>query len=145
MKEHLNSYDAPINFMLCANHTCNKQSNCLRYRVLQSGKQTVISVNILNPNMYVSKSKDCSYFKEAEMYSYALGITHLFDALPYAKAKELRARMINHFGKSMFYRFLRKEKHINPEQQQWIKQLFKKHSIVDEMHYDEYKQQYNWD
>ena len=145
MYKHSNYNNAPVNFICCANSNCSNQSKCLRYNVLQSHQLTEVSVNILNPNMYSADSEYCCYFKEDKMYSFALGITHIFDKIPYVKAKEMRAKMIVHFGKSMFYRFLRKEKYINPIQQQWIEQLFKKHNIVEVLNYDEYKLQYNWE
>lgn len=74
----------------------------------------------------------------------ALGITNLLDNVPHKTALLLRRQMVEHFGKTLYYRFLRKENELLPEHQIFIKQLFEQNGINEEPVFDSYRESFDW-
>lgn len=56
---------------------------------------------------------------------YAVGMDHLLDQIPYLEAKRIKQRLLMTYGKNKFYQFKRKERTFSPEDQQYIRQVFR--------------------
>jgi len=84
-----------------------------------------------------------SYFQTDFLSRLALGITHIFDDLPHAKALEIKQILYNHFKRNMYYRIRSKQRPIRPEEQVYIYQVFRKNGIKKEPQFDEYFEQYD--
>lgn len=46
--------------------------------------------------------------------------------------------MISHFGRGMYYRFYRKERFFDPEQQEYVRRLFRQKGIKEEPVFESY-------
>ena len=44
----------------------------------------------------------------------------------------------------MYYRFYRKEKYLSPEQQEYIRRIFRQKGITEEPAFDSYTEEYKW-
>lgn len=134
----------PHNYPMCINHTCQRAHHCLRYQVYQLVPSHTPFINLVNPKELTPDGVGCSHFKPDQQEPFALGITLLYDHLPHAAAKNIKADMLNYFGKTMYYRFQRKERYISPSQQRYIKQLFQNAGIANSPVFDEYCYRYEW-
>ena len=140
------NYDlVPVHFMYCANNECLQHNKCLRKTAMEVIPTNRLTVNVFNPMAYPNANEPCVYYKENILHRYALGFDRLMDELPHAMALKMRSRMISYYGKSMYYRFKRKERYITPKEQKIIAQLFKDSGYKNEIAFDNYSDLHNWD
>lgn len=52
--------------------------------------------------------------------------------------------MLSHFGRGLYYRFYRKEKYLSPEQQEYIRRIFRQKGITEEPAFESYTEEYKW-
>ena len=74
----------------------------------------------------------------------ALGITHLLDHVPYSDAVSIKRQMLAHFKQATYYRCRRKERMLDPSEQEYIRKLFVSKGIKELPVYDEYIEKYDW-
>ena len=65
------------------------------------------------------------------------GLNGIMENLPLRKVQSIRTGMINLFGRSTYYRFMRKDKWLNPDEQQKVHELFENLGMLDELVYDD--------
>jgi hypothetical protein len=75
---------------------------------------------------------------------YAVGMDHLLDQIPYLEAKRIKQRLLMTYGKNKFYQFKRKERTFSPEDQQYIRQVFRMYGVKDEPVFDAWLSGYRW-
>lgn len=142
MKENFNYQNVPDTFLHCLHAQCPRSSDCLRFLVAAHVDQDKTHFSIVNPG-YVAVREECRFFHPARLNRFALGMTHLFDNLPYAKARKIRTMLYNYFDRSIFYRIRNKKRLISPEEQDFIQQVFRGEGIEEEPVFDEYIEQYD--
>ena len=143
MEKYFNYKDVPKNYLHCLNAQCPHAADCLRFQAALHAGPDTSSFLAVNP-AYVADNEECPYFRPDCMVRFALGITHLFDNLPHAKAIQIKKMLYNQFKRNMFYRILNKERLIRPEEQDFIRDVFFKEEIEDEPVFDEYIDRYDW-
>ena len=143
MEKHFNYKDVPTNYLHCLNASCTRSVDCLRYQVALRVDADTSSYHLINPK-YITARKDCQYFRSDCMIRFALGMKHLFDNLPHAKAIRIRSILLSHFERNMYYRFLNKKRLIRQEDQAFIRDVFRSEGIEEEPVFDEYIEQYDW-
>ena len=74
----------------------------------------------------------------------AWGVRALLDDVPLKDAVSIKDRLLQHFGRSLYYRFYRKEYSIDPEQQEFIRRLFRQKDIKKEPAFEYYTEEYKW-
>ena len=101
------SVQVPSRFALCYKSDCRRAGECLRYQVAEcvSGERFVVCV--VNP-LSISSDEGCGQFKACHVLKYAYGMTGVWDRLPYRTVKDVRYCMLSHFGKTHFYRLMRR-------------------------------------
>lgn len=67
----------------------------------------------------------------------------MLDNVPHKDAEVLKSQMLGYFGRGMYYRFYRKEKYLSPEQQEYIRRIFRQKGITEEPAFDSYTEEYN--
>ncbi|WP_293664836.1 DUF6078 family protein [uncultured Parabacteroides sp.] len=144
MLEKFDYSQVPHDFAHCFNSGCKHSGNCLRYQITSYIPKECWSVRVINPAQTVPDG-DCPGFMSSQKLKYAYGMSHLLDDLPYRKAKEVRAVMREHYGKTYFYRLKRMERCFTPEDQQYVGSLFQRFGIEREPTFDRYEEEYNWD
>jgi hypothetical protein len=103
------------------------------------------TISIVNPACVPEDTNTCPHFRPIRKIRVAWGIGHLLDRIPYGDAKVLKSQILTYFGKNNYYRFYRKERGIPPEEQEIIRQLFRKKGISEEITFDGYTEEYQWD
>lgn len=142
MKNTFDYESVPFDFAHCFNETCLRADQCLRRQMgllLPLERETVLMVN---HHRFLSNGENCTQFRKNESQLFARGISMLFSTLPYSKAIMIRKQLIEHFGKSLFYRFKRKECLVTPEQQQVFLKIFRDNGIVEPPVFDEMVERY---
>jgi len=144
METNFDYQSVPYNFAHCFNHQCPKGEKCLhRLAAVHSTNQypTIVTVN---PNCIPEDANTCPFYHSVQKIRVAWGIKHLLDNVPHKDAVVLKDSMLGHFGRGMYYRFYRKEKYVAPEQQEYIRRIFRQKGITEEPVFDSYTEEYKW-
>lgn len=144
MKEQFDYQSVPYGYAHCFNNQCAKAVNCLRNIAAQNITTGHPYITIINPAYVNSNTEECPYFHLKEKIRVAWGVSRLFDKIPYRDACELRHQIIGHFSRSKYYRFYRKEYSLMPEDQAFIRKMFRKKGVQEEPCFDEYTEIYKW-
>lgn len=128
----------PRDFAHCLNAGCERAGECLRHRMALLMPAERGTVTIVNPRAVDPSGRDCAYFKPGQVVTYALGITRLLDDLPHAKSVVIKQQLILHFGRTLYYRFRRKERAISSEDQKCIRQIFLRNGVREEPVFDSF-------
>lgn len=72
------------------------------------------------------------------------GVAHLYDNLPHNAAVAIKRSLLYYFGRSGYYRFYRKESLLNPKDQAFVRQTFRRYGITSEPAYDGFVDKYAW-
>lgn len=144
MLEHLDYKDVPQNYTHCLNAICSQANDCLRFKVGQAVPDHVSQFTIINPSPINKSGGECRYFEPIKQIRYALGITHLYDDLPHTKYIRIKKAIHRYLEHSRYYRIYNKLYFITPEQQEFIRDLFRKEGIEKEPVFDEYVERYKF-
>ena len=140
---NFNYKEVPHNYIHCLNAQCPCAGNCLRFIAAQHADAKIATFRVVNP-VYIASRKECPLFHPNQVIRYAVGITHLYENLPYIKMRPIKRQIQAYFGRSKYYRIYRKERNISPEEQSFIRELFRKMGIQEEPAFDEYVDMYKW-
>ena len=102
------------------------------------------TLSVVNPNCIPEDANACSFYKPVQKIRVAWGVRRLLDNVPHKDAEQLKSLMLSHFGRGMYYRFYRKEKYLSPEQQEYIRRIFRQKGITEEPAFDSYTEEYKW-
>ena len=111
---------APKDFARCLNATCPRSQNCLRRTAALQDTDEHLFLKVVNPLRYPKEGEECELFRSTDKVRMAWGVTHLLDNVPYKEGSLLRNMIINHLGRSQYYRCFRKERPFSPQDQQTI-------------------------
>ncbi len=134
----------PPLFVHCVNSQCLRAGECLRRKAILNARPGKYTLKIVNPADIREDGEDCRFFFADKKTTFALGITHLLDDLPYNKALAVKTNLLEHFSKGTYYRILNKERVIKPHEERYIRNLFIKLGIKEEPRFDRYVEKYNW-
>ena len=129
---------APKDFARCLNATCPRSQNCLRRTAALQDTDEHLFLKVVNPLHYPKEGEECELFRSTDKVRMAWGVTHLLDNVPYKEGSLLRNMIINHLGRSQYYRCFRKERPFAPQDQQTIRMLFRQRGISEEPSFDYY-------
>lgn len=143
MEPYFDYNSVPHDFIHCSNQQCPHAQECLRYFVMQHLPPECETIRTITPAY--PNGKECRYFLSSEKQKFARGIKHIYDNLPHQKAVEIKKNIINHFGKTLYYRIWREEYLITPAQQRYIQGVFRRKGIMEAPEYDAILNQYAWE
>ncbi len=145
MKQDFDYRNVPFGFLHCLNQACPRAEECVRHQLVKLIPAERVSISALNPALASENGKGCPYFLEDKLVRYAAGTKRLLDNVPQKDAIYIKDRMLAHFGRNNFYRFRNKQRLISPEEQEYIRKLFRSRGINEEPTYEEYIEQYEWE
>lgn len=137
-------FSPPEQYTLCTNPDCKKSRNCLRHLVFDELSESDEHIYTLNPKCFPKEDEECRHFRPDEKIRIAWGTRKIFDDVPVKKAETIKAKLLRHFGKTLFYRFYRSERPIKPEAQKYIEETFRANGISAEIQYESYTEDYDW-
>lgn len=122
----------------------NKTSTQIREMLRENIRDGHLFLKVVNPLRYPKEGEECELFRSTDKVRMAWGVTHLLDNVPYKEGSLLRNMIINHLGRSQYYRCFRKERPFAPQDQQTIRMLFRQRGISEEPSFDYYTNEFNW-
>lgn len=133
----------PRRFAHCFHDNCSRAAECLHHQITAFLPEDFGCIMTINPH-YTPGERGCSYFKSCDPLVYTEGMSRMLADLPYDKANEIKRKMLNHFGKTHFYRLKRKELRFTPEDQLVVKRIFLSVGIKEPPTYDAYIECFDW-
>ena len=125
MKTKEPNYDImPAHYLSCFNDECTLADHCLRRLAARSRLQTGNIVQAVNPAQH--SGENCPYYKENKETTMAYGMKDSFHEIKADDIAELRNTLINHFGRTYYYRRRNGLRPITPEEQQYISNVFRR-------------------
>ena len=131
-------------YLPCFIKDCPKHQTCLHWL---TGEQTqnqslvITSVNPMNPNV---KAGCCELYRENKTASYARGIMHLLDMIPYTQARSIKRRLIQTFTHKRYYEFRNGTRLISPTEQEQIARICQDEGWTGDIRYDGWEEDYLW-
>ncbi|NDW11861.1 hypothetical protein D0T50_03030 [Bacteroides sp. 214] len=144
MKDNFDYKQVPKAFLHCLHTPCPHSTECLRYIAALKADNDREYFSVVNPHYVSAKEKECPYFMPDSLTRFALGITHIYDNLPHAKAVKIKEILYNHFRRNTYYRIRNKERLIKPSEQEYIRKVFRREGVLEEPAFDQYVDQYDW-
>ena len=125
-------------------HECPLHETCLHWLTGQYYGGDTHIVTCVNPNYPTVNSGQCTMYQKDEIVKYAVGMMHIFDAIPYPIARITKKRLINLFSRKRFYEYRNGVRPIPPYEQQQIARVFQEEGWQGEIVYDGWKEDYLW-
>ncbi|MDH6306496.1 hypothetical protein M2459_003248 [Parabacteroides sp. PF5-5] len=144
MEKDSNYQQAPYSYLRCLQAQCPRAAECLRFQAASHASVKTTSFFVVNPIYIAGKEKECPHFQEDRLECFALGITQLYDAIPYVKVLKIRRMLQFYLHRSTYYRIKTKKRYIHPEEQSLIRDIFRKEGIKEEPVFDELVYKYDW-
>ena len=93
-----------------------------------------------------STQGDCAHFCPIEKVCMALGFRNIFNNVLARDITKMRAELVDFLGsRTTFFRYQSGEKPLNPFQQEWIRQLFRRYGYNNDFAFDNTKEVYIFD
>lgn len=143
-KDTFDYNSVPFMFTHCFRDLCPRRGDCLRYLAGVHCTEKPYHICTVNPRRIPENPEDCPYFRSTEKVSIAWGVKKLLLNVPLQKSRVMKKQMLAHFGRNTYYRFYRRELPVSPAEQEYVRQLFRRHGVTEEPEFDEYTETYNW-
>ena len=144
MKNEFDYQEVPYDFAHCLNDQCTQVNHCLRHLAAANSTSIRKFFPIVNPAHYPKERDKRPFFKSQIKKRIALGITNLLDNVPHKTALLLRRQMVEHFGKTLYYRFLRKENELLPEHQILSNNFLNRTESTKNRFSNSYRESFDW-
>lgn len=132
----------PYEYAHCFNSQCVQSSKCLHHLVAENCTSQYPTLRIINPNCIPADTTKCPYFNSTRKLHVAWGLKHLLDNVPYKDGNSIRCDLVSHFGKTNYYRYYRQERPLLPQDQEYIRQLFRNYGITTEPTFERCSDEY---
>ena len=87
--------------------------------------------------------KQCPHFHPVKKVRVATGFRNIFEDVKARDIAQMRSEMSAFLGsRATYYRYRNGEQPLNPRQQQWIVQLFRRYGYTHDLVFDDYKDMY---
>ena len=131
-------------YIACFMNECPLHETCLHWMTGQYNDGQYRVVTSVNPFYPGVNTPQCSIYQKDEIVKYAIGMMHIFDAIPYPIARSVKKRLINLFSRKRFYEYRNGVRPIPPHEQQQIARIFKEEGWEGEIPYEGWSEDYNW-
>lgn len=124
-------------WMICQQGECPKGGECLRHIVGQDVPDDIETAHIVMRG--ARKNGECRFFKPFRYIRAAKGMTNIFKDVRKEDYTQMRQVITRHLGgNGTYYRYRDGRKLLTPEQQQWIRDYFRRMGYAEEVEFDEY-------
>lgn len=144
MKNPTHPLAPPTDYPRCLHAQCPKAAECLHQLAAQQDTGDRAFITVVNPKAIPADADACPHFKSARKVRLAWGVKNLFDTLPQKQAKIIKAEILQHFGRTKYYRIYRHETYMEPGEQEYIRKTFLRHGIQESPAFEEYTEGYVW-
>ena len=113
---------APSKAVACAIRLL--QGSCLRYQVASRAPESMETATCVMPK--VLKDGKCRWYDRRKVVVWASGFAHLYDCVMKKDYTSMRKGITSYLhGPKTYYEYMRGERPLSPEQQQWIQDFVK--------------------
>ena len=133
----------PTSFARCFQSDCPLADTCMRFLAGQYIPDRQTKGEAIYPT--ARRDGDCKHYKQTRVIHAAYGFGALFAEVKKKDDTPLRDRIKAYLGgNTTYYRYHHGERLLTPEQQEWIIRLFRRHGYTDELHFDGYRDVYDF-
>ena len=133
----------PPSFSPCFLNECPKTDTCLRFLAGKHIPDDKLGGLAIYPT--ILKKDTCPCYKAIRVIHAAYGFNTLFKDIKLKDDPPLRNRIKAHVGgRSAYDRYHRGELLLTPEQQTWIIDLFRHYGYTENLHFDGYRDVYDF-
>lgn len=144
MTQDIDFKQVPHGWLLCYVSECPRKATCLRYQACLEAPSSSYFHQCVMPS--VLKQPQCPAYRPMQKTQVAIGFRHIFKDVKASDITRMRSELMDFLGSpATFYRYRNGSKPLNPRQQQWIQDMFRRHGYSDDIAFDEVKDMYIFD
>lgn len=143
MEKTIDFNQVPFEWTLCYVSECSRKDECMRYQVCQQAPESLTKNTCVLPTALSQRT--CPHFMPVRIVHAAYGLVHIFDDVKAKHQAKMRAAVSAHLGGGgSYYRYRNGKLPLMPEQQEWIRKLFRRYGYTDDVEFDHYKDIYRF-
>lgn len=133
----------PTGWALCFIGSCPLKDKCLRYKAGLSIPSDLYAIRSVTSA--AASINPCPMFRPIETMRVALGFGRIFADVKARHAPEMHAKLEAYLGgNGTYYRYMHGELGLTPEQQEWMRGLFRSYGYSDDVVYDAFEERYRF-
>ena len=133
----------PYTFSRCFQSDCPQADTCAHFLA----SKFIIKGQVSGPAIYPTSRLNgtCVCYKQTGIIHAAYGFKALFAEIKKKDEKPIRDRIKKYLGgNTAYYRYHHGKRLLSPDQQEWILALFRPHGYTEELHFDGYRDIYDF-
>lgn len=133
----------PYTFSRCFQSDCPQADTCAHFLA----SKFIIKGQVSGPAIYPTSRLNgtCVCYKQTGIIHAAYGFKALFTEIKKKDEKPIRDRIKKYLGgNTAYYRYHHGKRLLSPDQQEWILALFRQHGYTEELHFDGYRDIYDF-
>lgn len=133
----------PYTFSRCFQSDCPQADTCAHFLA----SKFIIKGQVSGPAIYPTSRLNgtCVCYKQTGIIHAAYGFKALFAEIKKKDEKPIRDRIKKYLGgNTAYYRYHHGKRLLSPDQQEWILALFRQHGYTEELHFDVYRDIYDF-
>lgn len=133
----------PNTFSRCFQSDCPQADTCAHFLA----SKFIIKGQVSGPAIYPTSRLNgtCVCYKQTGIIHAAYGFKALFAEIKKKDEKPIRDRIKKYLGgNTAYYRYHHGKRLLSPDQQEWILALFRQQGYTEELHFDGYRDIYDF-
>jgi len=127
------------NWYYCFNADCPRTAECIHFIATKFKPKNVTCGHAIYPD--ANLDGPCQHFCRVCIVKTAWGLSHLYDEVKHVDARRMKYAVMSAMSsRTSYYRVHRGEKHLSPEEQKAVKQVFASYGY-GEPQYDYYAEE----
>ena len=132
-------------YLMCFMNHCPLREQCLHWQVGQHMPQNPPTCICVNPHGEQVATENCKLFRTTQKQRMAKGMEGIFnDDMPKRLEPAIRNELIMRYNRTYFFEYRNGTRLMPPAMQQEIRDLFRQHGWTQEVHFDDYVEDYAW-
>ena len=131
-------------YLVCFRDECPLHDSCLRYACGEYVDTRYYFVEAVNPKFSKVATSECPVYRKNETLMMKTGLTKFFEQMTGKQERAIRAHLISHYNRKVYYRLRNGVKPITPEDQQLIEDVCRLHGYNGPFVYDAEHKEWVW-
>ena len=145
MEKELLIEKAKADYTVCYQDQCPLHIQCLRWQVGQYVPNTASTYQCVNPRFEGVATDNCPMYRNDQKARFAKGMLNIFnDNMPKRLEPAVRHGVIGLTNRTYYFEYRNGSRLIPPALQKSIRDLFRENGWTDEVHFDDYVEDYDW-
>ena len=131
-------------YLVCFREECPLHESCLRYDCGEYVDRQYYFVEAVNPKYPKVTTSECPVYRKNETLMMKTGLTQFYKKMTGEQERAIRAKLISHYNRKVYYWLRNGEKTITPEDQQFIEDVCRQHGYNGPFVYDSEHKEWVW-